>query len=154
MPCYHSQDNLTPLLARDKQITLRLPFGKLTLTSTKLEILFGLQLFQLFHPSSHLISFNLLNYGLFNDAINISNYITSKDIKYPTFCPNSVFTCFVWFWEPAVISLHSTNCFVSITETENVYCEVRNESLYDGGTDKSLARPTSRCRTTESIVSL
>jgi hypothetical protein len=36
-----------------------------------------------------------------------------------TFCPHSVFMCFVWIWEQtAIISLHSTDRLVFITETE------------------------------------
>ena len=48
-----------------------------------------------------------------------------------TFCPHSVFVCFVWIWEQtAIISLYSINCLVFITETECVYCAVRTGSLY------------------------
>ena len=50
-----------------------------------------------------------------------------------TFCPHSVFMCFVWIWEQtAIISLYSINWLVCITETECVYCAVRTESLYTG----------------------
>ena len=36
-----------------------------------------------------------------------------------TFCPHSVFMCFVWIWEQtAIISLYSINWLVFITETE------------------------------------
>ena len=52
-------------------------------------------------------------------------------IYYSTFCPHSVFMCFVWIWEQtAIISLYSTNWLVSVTETECVYCAVRTGSLY------------------------
>ena len=48
-----------------------------------------------------------------------------------TFCPHSVFMCFVWIWEQtAIISLYSINWLVFITETECVYCAVRIGSLY------------------------
>jgi hypothetical protein len=48
-----------------------------------------------------------------------------------TFCPHSVFMCFVWIWEQtAIISLYSINWLVCITETECVYCAVRTGSLY------------------------
>ena len=48
-----------------------------------------------------------------------------------TFCPRSVFMCFVWIWEQtAIISLYSINWLVCITETECVYCAVRAGSLY------------------------
>jgi hypothetical protein len=47
-----------------------------------------------------------------------------------TFCPHSVFMCFVWIWkQTAVISLYSINWLVFITETECVYCAVRAKSL-------------------------
>ena len=39
--------------------------------------------------------------------------------------------CFVWIREqPAIISLYSISCLVSITETECVYCAVRTGYLY------------------------
>jgi DNA-directed RNA polymerase subunit RPC12/RpoP len=44
-----------------------------------------------------------------------------------TFCPHSVFTCFVWIWEQtAIISLYSIKWLVFVTETESVYCAVRS----------------------------
>ena len=47
-----------------------------------------------------------------------------------TFCPHSVFMCFVWISEQtAIISLYSINWLVCITETECVYCAVRTGSL-------------------------
>jgi DNA-directed RNA polymerase subunit RPC12/RpoP len=43
-----------------------------------------------------------------------------------TFCPHSVFMCFVWISEQtAIISLYSINWLVFIAETECVYCAVR-----------------------------
>jgi hypothetical protein len=48
-----------------------------------------------------------------------------------TFCPQSVFICFVWITEQtAIISLYSANWLVCITERESVYCEVRTGCLY------------------------
>jgi hypothetical protein len=48
-----------------------------------------------------------------------------------TFCPHSVFMCFVWISEQtAIISLYSINWLVFITETECVYCAVRTRYLY------------------------
>jgi len=39
--------------------------------------------------------------------------------------------CFVWISEQtAIISLHSINCLVFVTETGCVYCAVRTEYLY------------------------
>ena len=48
-----------------------------------------------------------------------------------TFCPHSVFMCFVWISEQtAIISLYNINLLVFVTETECVYCAVRTGSLY------------------------
>ena len=48
-----------------------------------------------------------------------------------TFCPHSVFMCFVLIWEQtAIISLYSINWLVCVTVTECVYCAVRTVSLY------------------------
>ena len=56
---------------------------------------------------------------------------TRLNTKNCTFCPQSVFMCFVWIWEQtAIISLYSINWPVFITETECVYCAVRTGSLY------------------------
>jgi hypothetical protein len=47
-----------------------------------------------------------------------------------TFCPQSVFVCFVWIWEQtAIISLYSTNWLVLIIGRECVFCAVRAEPL-------------------------
>ena len=55
---------------------------------------------------------------------------TSLTFTNSTFCPHSVFMCFVWIWEQtAIISLYSTNWLVFITEMECVYCAVRTGSL-------------------------
>ena len=46
-----------------------------------------------------------------------------------TFCPHSVFMCFVWIWEQtAIISLYSINWLVCITETECVL--LRGRAVY------------------------
>ena len=43
---------------------------------------------------------------------------TSFTFNNSTFCPHSVFMCFVWIWEQtAIISLYSINWLVFITET-------------------------------------
>jgi hypothetical protein len=48
-----------------------------------------------------------------------------------TFCPLSVFMCFVWISvQTAIISLCSNNWLVCITETESIYCAVRTGFLY------------------------
>jgi hypothetical protein len=47
-----------------------------------------------------------------------------------TFCPRSVFVCFVWIWErTTTVTLYSIKWLVFITETECVYCAVRTGSL-------------------------
>ena len=49
----------------------------------------------------------------------------------PTFCPRTVFMCFVWISEQtAIISLYNINWLVFITETQCVYCAVRTGCLY------------------------
>ena len=60
-----------------------------------------------------------------------SLYTASLTVSNSTFCPHSVFMCFVWIWEQtAIISLYNINWLVFITETECVYCAVRTGSLY------------------------
>ena len=55
---------------------------------------------------------------------------TSLTFTNSTFCPHSVFKCFVRIWEQtAIISLYSINWLVFITETESVYCAVRTGYL-------------------------
>jgi len=47
-----------------------------------------------------------------------------------TFCPHTVFMCFVWIsQQTAIIYLYNINWLVCITETESVYCAVRTGSL-------------------------
>jgi len=47
-----------------------------------------------------------------------------------TFCPHTVFRCFVWIWEQtAIISLYNINWLVLLTETECVYCALRTGYL-------------------------
>jgi len=56
---------------------------------------------------------------------------TSLTLTNSTFCPHSVFVCFVWISEQtAIISLYSINWLVFIAEMECVYCAVRTGSLY------------------------
>ena len=73
------------------------------------------------------------------------------NIHNSTFCPHSVFMCFVWISEQtAIISLYNTDWLVFVTETESVYCAVRTGCLsviqvrsslgrFDGGTSYSGA---------------
>ena len=64
----------------------------------------------------------------FNPMVTICT--ASLTFNNSTFCPHSVFVCFVWIWEQtAIISLYSINWLVCITETECVYCAVRTGSL-------------------------
>ena len=52
-------------------------------------------------------------------------------INNSTFCPHSVFMCFVWISEQTVIiSLYSINWLVYITETESVYFMLWTEYLF------------------------
>ena len=52
---------------------------------------------------------------------------TARYVLHSTFCPHSVFMCFVWIWEQtAIISLYSINWLVFITELECVYCVVHS----------------------------
>ena len=65
---------------------------------------------------------------------NASGYAVYYQVQHSnisTFCPLSLFMCFVWIWEQtAIVSLYSINWLVFITETEYVYCAVRTGSLY------------------------
>jgi hypothetical protein len=48
-----------------------------------------------------------------------------------TFCPHSVFICFVWIWEQtAIISLYNINWLVFVTEVKSVYCAVLSKDIY------------------------
>ena len=54
---------------------------------------------------------------------------TSLTFNNSTFCPHTVFMCFVWIWEQtAIISLYSINWLVFMTERESVYCAVQTGS--------------------------
>jgi len=57
-------------------------------------------------------------------------FIYNSSESQSTFCPHSVFMCFVWISEQtAIISLYNINWLVFITETVCVYCAVRTEYL-------------------------
>jgi hypothetical protein len=67
---------------------------------------------------------------LFLRHVMVTICTASLTFSNSTFCPHSVFMCFVWIWEQtAIISLYNTNWLVFITETECVYCAVRTECL-------------------------
>jgi len=58
---------------------------------------------------------------------NRRSVFTARYVLHSTFCPHSVFMCFVWIWEQtAIISLYKIVWLVFITETECVYCAVRS----------------------------
>ena len=55
---------------------------------------------------------------------------TSLTFSTSTFCPHSVFMCFVWISEQtAIISLYNINWLVFMTEVQCVYCAVRTGPL-------------------------
>jgi len=55
---------------------------------------------------------------------------TVRYVLHSTFCPHSIFMCFVWIREQtAIISLYSIDWLVFITETECVYYAVQTGSL-------------------------
>jgi hypothetical protein len=61
----------------------------------------------------------------------VSICTTSLTFSNSTFCPHTVFMCFVWISEQtAIISLYNINWLVGITETECVYCAVRTGPYY------------------------
>ena len=53
---------------------------------------------------------------------------TSLTCNNSTFCPHRVLMCFVWIGEQTtIISLHSMNWLVFITDMQSIYCAVRTE---------------------------
>ena len=61
----------------------------------------------------------------------VTTRTTSSTFSNPTFCPHSVFMCFVWISEQtAIISLYNISWLYFTTETECVYCVIRTGSLY------------------------
>ena len=66
--------------------------------------------------------------SLYSTVVTICT--TSLTFSNSTFCPHSVFMCFVWIWEhTAIIFLYSINWMVFITEMECVHCAVRAKCL-------------------------
>jgi len=50
---------------------------------------------------------------------------TARYSLHSTFCPHSVFMCFVWIWEQtAIISLYSIDWLIFVTEIYSALCEV------------------------------
>ena len=78
-----------------------------------------------------------------------------------TFCPHTVFMCFVWISEQtAIISLYNFNRLIFITQTQCVYCAVRTGYLYViqirsalfwDITQRQVVIPCPRFRTTSSF---
>jgi hypothetical protein len=67
------------------------------------------------------IPLQLCGYFMYRQVLTFNN---------STFCPHSVFMCFIWISvQTAIISLYSINWLVFITEMERVYCAVRTGSL-------------------------
>ena len=59
-----------------------------------------------------------------------TSHTIGSQFKNSTFCPHTVFTCFVWISEQtAIVSLYNINWLFCITETECVYCAVRTGYL-------------------------
>jgi len=80
----------------------------------------------LLQGASILYSFVWINYCK-TEGPAVTIRTTSLTYNYSTFCPHSVFMCFVWIWEQAaIISLYSIDWLVFITETECVHCAVRS----------------------------
>ena len=62
---------------------------------------------------------------LYNPVVTI--FTARLTFNVSTFCPHSVYMCFLWIWEQtAIISLYSIDWLVFITEAECVYCAVRS----------------------------
>ena len=71
---------------------------------------------------------HLIALTLYSPLVTICT--ASLTFSNPTFCPHSVFMCFVWISEQtAIISLYNINWLVFITEMESVYCAVRTGCL-------------------------
>ena len=82
-------------------------------------------------------------YYLYRTVVTICT--TSSKFSNSTFCPHSVFMCFVWIWkQTAIISLYSINWLVCITETKNVYCALRVGALHIHHSFSSLSYDRSK----------
>jgi hypothetical protein len=81
-----------------------------------------------YFPIQHLLT------GFYNRDLTLCSPVVtictaSLTFNNSTFCPHSIFTCFVCISEQtAIISLYNFNWLVFITETESVYCAVRAET--------------------------
>ena len=88
--------------------------------------------------SEQTVIISLYNYltGFYNRDLTLYSPVvtictTSVTFNNSTFCPHSVFMCFVWISEQtAIISLYNINWLVFITQTHGVYCAVRTGSLH------------------------
>ena len=64
-----------------------------------------------------------------------------------TFCPHTVFMCFVWISEQtAIISLYNINWPVFIPQTQCVYCAVRTGCLNTVQVNRNLSVINFMCR--------
>jgi hypothetical protein len=96
----------------------------------------GLKIYTASYPRSlesssgfHCMNTNILNFlqciPLFYFTLWLLYVPPGLTFTNSTFCPHSVFVCFVWISEQtAIISPYSINWLVFITETECVYCAV------------------------------
>ena len=77
---------------------------------------------------------------------------TARYVLHSTFCPHSVFMCFVCIWEQtAIIWLYSINWLVFITEVKSVYCAVRNESLTKTHVNVQRAKDARQTTSTDGV---
>ena len=83
-------------------------------------------LFFLLHCSVNILLFNS---SMVSELLTVST--TSFTFSNSTFCPHSIFMCFVWIWEQtAIISLQNINWLVCMFKTKRVYSAVRTQYLY------------------------
>jgi len=69
------------------------------------------------------LSLRVRNFFLYSPVVTI--YTASLTFNNSTFCPHSVFMCFVWTWEQtAIISLYNINWLFFVMNIRFVLCEV------------------------------
>ena len=79
------------------------------------------------HLQHKLIGFYNRDLTLYSPVVTVCT--ASLTFNNSTFCPHTVFMCFVWISEQtAIISLYNINWLVFITKLESVYCAVRTGS--------------------------
>jgi len=83
-----------------------------------------------YFPRQHYLN-GFYNRGLTLCSPVVTICTTNLTFNNSTFCPHSVFMCFVWISEQtAIISLYNINWLVCITKPQSAYCAVRSECLY------------------------